>query len=239
MAASGFEAERAVIEHPYGLAVAFNGKGNFDLDAMTAGLGSAWDLVDPGLVIKVHPCCGLIHSALDAVLLLRPQFEPGEVDEVTVAVHRLVPPTMKFERPQTGYEAKFSTPFCIATALREKAVKLEHFTDERTRDGEIIALMDRVKMVVHPDLTEPSTFLREEFSVVSIRLSDGRMLEQRVNRMDNRGSSGNPLDLAGISSKFEDCVGRHSERERALRALELLSDIESLDDIRKVTELLL
>jgi len=238
LAADGFQAEPDVIEHSHGVAVAFNGKGNFDLEAMTSGLGSRWDLLDPGLVVKVYPCCGLIHSGIDGTLELRPQIDVGEIEQVTVAVHALVPPTMKFPRPSTGYEAKFSTPFCIATALLEGAVRLEHFTDERTRDPELRALMDRVTMVVHADLTESSTFLTREFTEVTLRLRDGGSRTLRVNRIDNLGSRGRPLDVDGIALKFEDCAQRHPRWPRLREALTLLRDLEQLDDIRAPLELL-
>ena len=238
LAADGFQAEPDVIEHTHGVAVAFNGKGNFDLDAMTSGLGSRWDLLDPGLVVKVYPCCGLIHSGIDATVALRAQVDPASIEQVTVAVHALVPPTMKFPQPRTGYEAKFSTPFCIATALLEGAVRLEHFTDERTRDPELRALMDRVTMVVHPDLTESSTFLTREFTEVTLRLRDGGSRTLRVNRIDNLGSRGRPLDVDGIALKFEDCAQRHPRWPRLREALTLLRDLEQLDDIRAPLELL-
>ncbi|MGE0502289.1 MAG: MmgE/PrpD family protein [Rhizobiaceae bacterium] len=240
LAASGFRAEPNVIEHPYGVAVAFNGKGNFDLESMTDGLGEAWDLVDPGLVVKVYPCCGLVHSAIDAMLILREieELRPEDVQTIDVAVHALVPPTMKFERPASGYEAKFSTPFCMATALAEGAVRLEHFTDQRTRDPKLVQVMDTVSMRVHPDLTEASTFLEKEFSEVTVSTTDGRRRTQRVDRIANRGSRGNPADLALVSAKFEDCVGNHPGRTNAMRALELLSQPTKLDDLRMVMELL-
>ncbi len=240
LASEGFLAEPNVIEHPYGVAVAFNGKGGFDLEAMSKGLGSQWDLVDPGLVVKVYPCCGLVHSAIDAMLILREKhaLTPEDVERIEVAVHALVPPTMKFDRPKTGYEAKFSTPFCVSTALTEGAVKLEHFTDERVRDPLLLDLMPRLSMSVHPDLTDPSSFLEKEFSEVRVTTRDGRQLEQRVDRIANRGSRGNPVDLALISAKFEDCVRGHPRQDAALRARDLLSNLERLDDIGQAMELL-
>jgi len=240
LAAEGFRAEPDVIEHPYGVAVAFNGKDGFNLEDMTGALGTRWDLVDPGLVVKVYPCCGLVHSAIDAMLMLREKYaiEPDNVVRVEVAVHALVPPTMKFDRPASGYEAKFSTPFCMATALMEGAVRLEHFTDQRTQDPAMLELMRRVTMRVHPDLTEASTFLEKEFSEVTVMTRDGRQVKQRVDRIANRGSRGNPADLALISAKFEDCVRGHPGRDRAMKALALLSKPEKLADLGAVMELL-
>jgi len=236
LAAAGFEAERDVIEHPFGVAVAFNGRDGFDLSAMTQGLGERWDLVDPGLVVKVYPCCGLIHSSIDAVLDLRQtlSIEPGDVAEVEVAVHALVPPTMKFDRPATGYEAKFSTPFCIASALRHGAVRLEHFSDVHTRDRDIQDLMGRVTMVVHPDLMESSTFLEREFSEVRITLRDGSAHSRRVARISNRGSRGRPADRALIRDKIEDCIAGQPNAERLRVGFDMLERLETVDDVREI-----
>jgi 2-methylcitrate dehydratase PrpD len=236
LARDGFTAEAGVIEHASGFAVAFNGTGGFDLARMTDALGTRWDLVDPGLVIKVYPCCGLVHSAIDAALDLRAELaiNADDIGQVEVAVHALVPPTMKFHSPATGYEAKFSTEFCIATALLEGAVRLEHFTDARTRDGAMTALMPRVRMVVHPDLRDASTFLEKEFSEVTIGLKDGRSLRRRVNRIANRGSRGRPADIALIRAKAADCIAASGRAAQAAQALALLEQLPRIADIREI-----
>lgn len=236
LAAAGFRADPGVIEHPRGFAVAFNGQGGFDLTRMTECLGERWDLIDPGLVIKVYPCCGLIHSAIDAALDLKAEsgIDATAIEHVDVAVHALVPPTMKFHSPETGYEAKFSTEFCIATALAEGSVRLEHFSDARTRDPGVTDMMRRVRMSVHPELTDHSTFLEKEFSEVTVRLKEGRSLRRRVNRIDNRGSRGRPADLALIRAKAEDCIAAHAHKQRVHEAFGLLEQLPQIDDIRKI-----
>lgn len=238
LAGSGFQAEPSVIEHSHGVAVAFNGRGNFDLGQMTNGLGSRWDLVDPGLVVKIYPCCGLIHSGIDAALHLRGALNVDAIEAVSVAVHALVPPTMKFDRPRTGYEAKFSTPFCIATALLEGSVTLDHFSDERVRDPRWLSLMERVSMRVHPELTQPSSFLLQEFTEVVITLRDGQTLTRRVQRLDNHGSRGRPVDFEDIARKTGQCAQHHPRRDRIMQGLRQLEHLDRCDDLRSITEML-
>ena len=52
----GFVAHPDVLETGWGFCEIYNGEGHYDLVAMTASLGAPYDLVDPGLVIKVYPC---------------------------------------------------------------------------------------------------------------------------------------------------------------------------------------
>lgn len=237
LAQRGFTAHPGVLETDWGFCNAFNGSGNYDLDAMLDGLGKPYDLVDPGLVIKVYPCCGLIHSALDGVLDLMRQhgLDAAQVSRVRIAVHELVPPTMCFDRPQTGYQGKFSAPFCIATALREGAVKLAHFTDERVRDPQMQQLMARVEMVVHPELRGYDTFLQREFTDVRLELAGGAGVECRVLRMNNHGSRGRPITLDQLREKFLDCTAGYRDAAATGRAFEMLARLDAVSDVREVT----
>jgi 2-methylcitrate dehydratase PrpD len=241
LAESGFTAHPSAIETNAGFCMAFNFPNHYNLDAITAGLGSAWDLVDPGLVIKNYPCCGLIHSSLDAAIDLKSEMSisPEQVRKVQVAVHALVPPTMNIDLPKSGYEAKFSTPFCIATALNDGEVKIGHFSDARVGDPKLLDLMGRVEMVAHPELQDYSTFLEREFSEVTIDLVDGRRVSRRVYRINNRGSRGRPLEIRGVRMKFHDCVSTVQDPSRAMQAFDLLANPAQLDDVRLVTEYLL
>ncbi|MBI3936973.1 MAG: MmgE/PrpD family protein [Betaproteobacteria bacterium] len=237
LAQRGFTAHASVLETGWGFCTAFNGRGNYDLDAMLDRLGRPYDLVDPGLVIKVYPCCGLIHSALDGVLDLMRQhnLDAAQVGRACIAVHELVPPTMCFDRPQTGYQAKFSAPFCIATALREGAVRLAHFTDERVRDPQMQQLMERVEMAVHPELRGYQTFLQKEFTDVTLELARGGSVECRAWRMNNRGSRGRPVTLEQLREKFHDCTAAYRDAAMAARAFEMLAGLEAVSDVREVT----
>ena len=115
---------------------------------------------------------------------------------------------------------------------------MEHFTDARTLDPAMLALMDRVTMVVHPSLTEPSTFLTQEFTEVTVRLRGDSARTLRVDRIDNLGSRGRPLDVEGIARKFHDCAGRHPRWQRLREGLTMLRELEHVEDIRIPLELL-
>jgi len=236
---AGFTANPDVLEIDWGFCDVFNGPGNYTIAAMTASPGAPFDLIDPGLVIKVYPCCGLVHSALDAVLDLvaRHDIHTDQVRKVTVAVHALVPKTMRFDHPATGYEAKFSTPFCVATALEQRSVRLAHFTSARARDPAVRQLMEKVDMVVHPDLQSDDTFLLKEFTEVTIVLHDGTNHLLRVPRIGNRGSRDRPVTIGELEEKFMDCAAGYPQ-EAARKVFDLLVRLHDLTDIREVTRCL-
>ena len=237
LAARNFVAHDHVLETPWGFCNAFNGEGRYDLDAMIANLGEPYDLVDPGVVVKVYPCCGLIHSAIDGVLDLMEDHNLAAKDVVRIrlALHELVLKTMVNDRPQTGYEAKFSIPYCIAIALQKRCVKLSQFTDVGTQDSELLDIMARVEYGVHPDLIGYETFLEHEFTDVLLDLSDGSTLSKRIQRIDNNGSRGRPLTFDQLEDKFLECAGGYGNIEAAKQAFQLIARLEALTDISEVT----
>lgn len=237
LARRGFTAHTSALEAEWGFCNSFNGPGNYDLEAMLAGLGKPYDLVDPGLVLKVYPCCGLIHSALDGVLDLMRQhgLDATQVSRVRIAVHELLLRTLCFPRPQTTYQARFSAQFCIATALREGELRLAHFTDERVRDPHMHELMQRVEMVVHPELRGDQTFLQNEFTDIRLDLAAGNSVECRVHRVNNRGSGGRPITPVELKQKFVECTDGHLDASKAEQAFDLLAGLEAVKDVREIT----
>jgi len=233
----GFTAHEAALENDWGFCNAFNGQGNYDLNAIVEAIGSPYDLVFPGLVIKMYPCCALIHSTLDGVadLMREHNLKPAQVKRARIAVHDLVLKTMDRPRPATAYEGKFCAPFCVALGIRNGGVRLKDFSDASIVDPEILGLMDRIEVKVHPDLTTLDTFLEREFSDVAFDLMDGRTVSCRVWRVANRGSRGRPATAADMQAKFADAVADYGQRQQALDALESVARIEDMADIRSLT----
>ena len=66
----GFTANAGALEHRQGFLHVFNGEGNFDAEAILRDWGQPWDIVQPGVAIKQYPCCGSTHPAVDAMLSL-------------------------------------------------------------------------------------------------------------------------------------------------------------------------
>ncbi|MDO8613485.1 MAG: MmgE/PrpD family protein, partial [Dehalococcoidia bacterium] len=89
LAARGFSADAEAIEGPSGFLRAMSGGAEPDLTPFDA-LGEPFEIVTPGVGVKLYPCCYAVHRSLDAVLALRTAhgIEPGGVAEVRVEVSR-------------------------------------------------------------------------------------------------------------------------------------------------------
>lgn len=204
LARAGFTGHATPLEWDQGFLALFAGPSGARPDRLVQGLGEHWDLADPGPVFKVHACCGLIHSGLDAVVALRDEerLSVEDVLDVRVRVHEYVPRVMHVEQPSSGYAAKFSVPYCVAAALRDGRAGLSAF--DRV-DPELMEIGRRVHVEVHPDLVGGDSFFEKEFTEVEIRTSRGTVA-RHVPRLANRGTGS--LDRSSLLEKFAECASR-------------------------------
>src|SRR5258708_14676854 len=68
LASEGMTAKLDALEHRQGFFAVYNGAGTFHPDRILAEWAKPYDLADPGIAFKPHPCCCSPHSASDAIL---------------------------------------------------------------------------------------------------------------------------------------------------------------------------
>jgi 2-methylcitrate dehydratase PrpD len=224
LAAAGFTAPPTVLEGRFGFFEAWL-SGRFSAEEVTAGLGAEWAL--PGLHYKPYPANHFTHAAVDAALRLREQgVRPEHVESVEIAVaaptvRTIGEPIDAKRRPPSGYNAKFSGPFVFAAALHGGSglgVGLDDFTDEKAQDPSYLALMDRTT-VVGSDKCD-GLYPEALPAVVTVRLSDGRVLVEEV--LTNRGGPDRPLTEDELTQKFLSNATRALPEETALQLAEAL-----------------
>ncbi len=60
-----------------------------------------------------------------------------DVTDIDVAVVHLTPKILIHTNPTEGLEGKFSMQYCMARALRSRALRVGDFTDDAVRDDDI------------------------------------------------------------------------------------------------------
>jgi 2-methylcitrate dehydratase PrpD len=231
LARGGFSGPASVLEGRFGFYRAF-------LDTQPdpgpfASLGRDWQT--PTIGYKPYPCCHLVHAYLDCALQLRN--EHALAPEMIEAVECRVPqaevpivcePRPAKVRPRTAYDAQFSLPFSVASALLDGRVGLDTFTPERLQEPGRLDLAQRVTHEVDHNSLFPQGFP----GWVRVHLRDGRTLEARA--PDGRGSLARPLPAEAIVDKFRDNAcralpgGRVDEIERAALDLDTLPQVRAL-----------
>lgn len=238
LAADEFTANPGAFEHKQGFLLVFNGGGKFDADAILRDWGTPWDIVQPGVGIKQYPCCGSTHPAVDAMLLLVREHDltPAQVERVESWTHpRRLQHTNRPD-PNSELDAKFSVQYCLARALMDRAVKLEHFIGDSFRDPAVRALLPRIYAAPHPEMSMDSS---EHFGAeVRVTLKDGRVLAQKVRQAVGRGSA-DPLPAALLEAKFLDCASHVLSSGAARALLGTLRGLEEVAAIGSLTEAML
>lgn len=194
-----------------------------------------YELVESGIALKRFACCGAIHSAQDAVLELKANhmFQPEEVASIECRVNRMVPNILVHHVTQDGLEGKFSMEYSLAVCLMDGRAGLAQYSKERASDPRLVPLMERVKVVVDESIPVNLAFFA---SVVTIALTDGRVLSTRVDVP--HGYPSKPLSEGEVVEKARGCFAGVLTDDQADRLIESVFRLEELDDVSMLAPLL-
>ena len=232
LAQQGFTASEQALDGAQGYLAAMDSQ-HQALDFAVADLGSRWEITQTGITVKLYPSCAATHVALDTLLDMKrcEGFSARDVDAIAVEVDSITPRLLIHERPATGLEAKFSMPFCAAAALVYGQLGIDTFDVDRIQEPVIQALLPRVTMRVNTAFDAKTSMSQAR---VTVRLRDGRIYSQCGD-----GARGYPGRLTGeeLRTKFTGCARRTMRQEAADHAWLALKEMESIDDVRQLTEL--
>ncbi|MBV8889433.1 MAG: MmgE/PrpD family protein [Alphaproteobacteria bacterium] len=233
LARDGFTANPAALEHRQGFLHVFNGAGAFDAEAILRAWGEPFDIVDPGLGIKQHPCCGSTHPPVDALLALRAEHElqSDEVERIDSWTHARRLAHTDRPDPQSGLDAKFSVQYCLARALLHGRLRLNDFEGDAWRDATVRALLPRIHAAPHPEIGQSGG--EPLGAEVHVTLRDGRVLTGTVGSALGRGP-GNPLPADALAAKFVDCAGRVLPSGSVARLREMLENLETAPNMKEI-----
>jgi 2-methylcitrate dehydratase PrpD len=188
---------------------------------------------------KPYPCCRFIHSTIDCALELvhRHEIAAGDITNININVapmHYDSPLNQPFDItdfPQG--KAIFSLRYHVASALVRKDVKPEYLTDEFIRDPAVGALVGKVTVTgdIPPDKIEAAG--------VTVRMRDGREHFAYVDEAKGNALK-KPLGREEIVAKFRGNVAfsRTVSKSNAEKILEMLDNLEEIDDVTRLTGLL-
>jgi len=238
LARQGFTAGRHAFEHSQGFFEVFNGAGNFDSDKPFENWGNPWELEDPGLALKLWPCCGSTHAAVAAALDLREEekVEIADIAQIVVLPHPRRLKHTNTPRPVTPLQAKFSVQYVTARALADGAVTLADFEPEAISDPRIARLLDRLEARPLPDLgSGPEAQWTAE---VIVKMVDGSTVSRRIENFtsDPRVM---PPSVSELEGKFANCAGTVLAEKDIAAVFEQMKTFDSIADMRAVGQMLM
>jgi len=240
LAQCGFDGHVDVFDGADGFFAAFGGDGASTAKAAQL-LGSPFIFEEYGLGMKSYPCVNTCQRPIAGMAELRGRhgLTPDNVESILV----LIPPgsdrPLKYSRPKTGLEGKFSMEYAVAAALVDPRVGLASFTDAAVARPEIQALLPKVSMKAEPrcssedplaDVRGPGT---RGFMEVHVTTAAGDTHQIRVDRTP--GGLEREMSEDEMLAKFLDCTSFAGIVEaRARDAFGSLMDLEEAGDVAAI-----
>ena len=182
--------------------------------------------------IKPYPCCRHIQPAVEALigLLNDETIANDEVQRIDVATYRIAA-----EHAETGWDdfasAQLSFPYLMGVALKFRAVKFEHFSEQTRRDPAFAAIARKLSVTAPADVDRLYPQLRPaRVTVTTARGSFTRQADEAL------GSRIVPLDDAGLTAKFLDLAGPVLGAARAKELGERLWSLDAISDVAPLVE---
>ena len=212
--------------NPVGLSSIFSHGNAGDLADFWASLGNPYDIVSPGVSLKLYPCASPAHTAIDTALQLAQQYRvaPEQLAAVKVGVTAAALESLPFSTPANGWEARFCLSYIVAVALAYGQPLIDNFTDAAVQDSRVRQLMDLVTVTA----TETASRSIPNPCSVAITLNDGRQIRHRVEFA--RGQPELPLSPEELDAKFLYCSRYILPPDHIEEAVTRLRDLENIEN---------
>lgn len=200
LAETGYTGPVQVFEGKEGLFEVINNV-KWDADILTDQLGEKFLITD--CEYKAFPTEALTHQPVTAVLNIMKEhhIDPGDVTEVVVETTTrgadILSDPSKYN-PTTKETADHSLPYCIAVAIAKGNVLPSDFEDEALRDPLVRELIQKIKVVAHPEID--ALFPKVKRAICTICTRDKTYKRQEDFA---RGSKGYPMTDEELISKFK------------------------------------
>jgi 2-methylcitrate dehydratase len=187
--------------------------------------------------IKFWPAEYHAQSAIDAALQLRPQLRPGDqiesilIESFEAAISIIGSEPEKW-RPTSRETADHSLGYCVARALLDGELTRASFSDEKIRDPEALALLDKIHIVETPECN--AGYPEGIPNRLILRLADGRELRRLVRYP--RGHAGNPMSDDEVIAKFRQQAAGVVSDATADRLVNVALSLETVRDIAELME---
>jgi 2-methylcitrate dehydratase PrpD len=234
LAQRGFTADEAALEGESGFLRAASGGARLNPRAL-ARLGDPWEIVSPGIGVKLYPCCYATHRAIDAALEIIASDGPpyANIDSIQVTVSRGTLMPLQKSLPETGLEGKFSMEYCVSAALCDGRIGLATFTDEAVQRSEVRKLMKRV---ILREERRAATFPIGGRAVVNIETFGKINHTSAVERP--KGDPQNPLTWDALCGKFRDCASLALPAPVIEETIEIVASLDKIEDVGRLASVM-
>ena len=212
---------------------------NFDLRAVTDGLGEKWILERPRR--KIQSCCGYTHSPIDAILsiLREDSVLPDDIEKAEITVASYVYPVIGAKTPANYLAAKFCLRYLIAVVMNKMSfVSPEDTSPEqfsKNMGGKVGSLMDKIEVRTEPGF--PHRFSSYPAGCCNVKVTTRTGQEYSRFKDHFKGHQEDPLSETEILDKFRQLAVCMFQSQRIEEIINAVYDVEKMAGISKLIDL--
>lgn len=235
MAEHSIRGPYTVFEGEFGFYQTFANQQQSNLSKVWDTFGEKW--LTKELSYKPYPCCHFNHAFIDCTKeLLDKGLKYNEIDRlVCKTAKEIVPivmePIQNKRNPQTGYEAKFSLPYAIASVLIDQEIELQTYSNQMINRKEVKELMQKIEYEIDVNSNYPESFSGE----IDVFLKSGERLTAELKY--NRGGPRNPLSKENIIEKFKKNLSERFSESVANEIMDRILTIEKQPNLLFLSDL--
>ncbi|MGB0384038.1 MAG: MmgE/PrpD family protein [Ardenticatenaceae bacterium] len=238
LAATGLTAATDTLDGKWSVLTVMAGEGAAGFAQPLAKLGQTLAVDEFGIVFKRYPSCAYTHRTLDGILALREthQLQLDAIEAVTVRIPAHNASILTYPVPETETQARFSMPYCVATALHTGHLTPNDFDDEALWRRPVRDFLSRVTLETHPINANSSDLAAQEPALITIQLRNGLQVHQQVDIAI--GMRDRPFSSADLRRKFHNLADPVCGTAKSEQILALLYDFAHQDTLPTLMRLL-
>lgn len=240
LAADGFTGIEDVFEAEYGgYCTTFTQSADqFDLTALTDGLGTRWETMR--ISIKRHAAVGTNLSTLDAIeeLVQETGLKAADIKRITV---RLTEDALRHSYwtpyvPAGLTAAQMHLGFCIGMKLIDGEVFVDQMVEENVARPDLVDFANRIVDVIRSPEREQKgrTFARG--TDVEVELKDGRVLQKTIDNF--LGSYQRPMTGEQMAEKFRRLASKTLSPEKVTQLEVIVQHLEQASTVAGLIKVL-
>ncbi|WP_292282007.1 MmgE/PrpD family protein, partial [Mesorhizobium sp.] len=212
------------------------GSDRFDPTQLSNGLTQVWRTRESSL--KAFPCCGFLHTTIDAIstLVNAHEIDHENVDRVQIRCFARISEWFSDSAPATDIDAQLSVQYVSAMALLSKEPGREWYSPSLMVSTTVAGLMKKIEIEIDPVAEQAFWNDRQYLSSVAVLMNDGQSYSATVTFPP--GHWRRPLNESDVEKKFLRNVRGTPFAENGTNIVEMAMNMERLSSLNEMVKLL-
>jgi 2-methylcitrate dehydratase PrpD len=224
LARGGYSSTKTILSGEKGFLRVFAPKAK--LEKIVENIGVDFKIMQ--ISYRIYASTRHTHAGIDLALRLRDKgIRPEDIELLRIQTYSVARDLVGEPFPESVYEAKFSLPFCVSTALVYGHVGVEDFTEQRIKDPVLEELMSHCTVEIDPLLD--AHYPQKWGAKLNVILRNGTVDHEQTDFP--KGDPENKLSLDQLYTKFRRLSALLLPPSKIEAWLEQFMKVESFENI--------